>query len=73
METSIISKTVSQQTICGDAENLSLEITRDTEPKLAPSTEKMETKQTKNNSIRARGNYCKYFPSQKMAHTKGTV
>ena len=32
MKTSITSETVSQQTICGDAENLSLEITRYTEP-----------------------------------------
>ena len=64
---------VSQQTICGDVENLSLEITGDTELKLAPGKGKMETKQIKNNSIRARGIYCKYFPSQKMAHTKVMV
>ena len=34
METSITSEMVSQQTICGDPESLSLEITNDTEPKL---------------------------------------
>ena len=73
METSITSKMVSQQTICGDVENLSLEITRYTEPKLSPSKEKTETKETKNNPIRAREIYCKYFPSQKMAHMKVAV
>ena len=64
---------VSQPTICGDAENLSLEITGYTETKLAQSKEKMEIMQIKNNLIRARGIYCKYFPSQKMVHTKVMV
>ena len=49
METSITSETVSQQTICGDLESLSLEITKYAEPKLAQSNEKMEIEQTKNN------------------------
>ena len=49
METSIISETVSQQTICGDPESLSLEITKYTEPKLPQSKEKMKIEQTKNN------------------------
>ena len=72
METSISSKTVSQWTICGDPESLSLEITKNTEPKLA-SKEKMKIEQTKNNPMQAQDTYFKYFPSQKMAHTKATV
>ena len=71
METSITSETLSQQTICGDVENLSLEITGYTEPKLAQIKGKTEIKQIKNNLIRARGIYCRYFPSQKMASYKG--
>ena len=65
METSITSEMVSQQTICGDVENVSLEITGYTEPKLVQSKEKTENKQIMNNLIRARGIYCNYFPSQK--------
>ena len=34
METSITSKTVSRQTVCGDTEGLNLEITNDMESKL---------------------------------------
>ena len=49
METSITSETVSQQTIRGDPESLSLEIINYTEPKLSQSKEKMENEQTKNN------------------------
>ena len=49
METSITSKTVSQQTICGDAESLSIEITNDMESNLTQSKEKMEIEQTKDN------------------------
>ena len=67
METSITSETVSQQIICGGPESLNLEIT---EPKLAQSKEKMEIEQTKNNLIQAWEVYFKYFPSQRMAHTK---
>ena len=37
METSITSKTISQQTICGDLNNI--EIANDTEPKLTQSRE----------------------------------
>ena len=37
METSITSEVVSQQTICGDPENI--EIANDTEPKLTQSKE----------------------------------
>ena len=37
---------VSQQTICGDPESLSLEITNDTEPKLTQNKDQMEIEQT---------------------------
>ena len=70
METSITSETVLQQTICGDPEGLNLEIT---EPKLAQSKEKIKIEQTKSNLMWAREVYFKYFPSQRMAHTKPTV
>ena len=49
METSITSKTVSQQTICGDTESLNIEIANDMESNLTQSTEKMEIEQTKDN------------------------
>ena len=70
METSITSKTVSQQTISGAPESLNLEIT---EPKLAQSKEKMEIEQTKCNLMQAIEVYFKYFPLQRMAHMKTTV
>ena len=40
MQTSITSETISQQTICGESENI--EILNDTEPKLTQSKEQME-------------------------------
>ena len=49
METSITSKMVSQQTICGDPESLNIETTHDTECNLTQSKEKMEHEQTKDN------------------------
>ena len=52
METSIASETVSEETICGDPESLSLEITKNTKPKLA-SIEKTKIKKTKNNPMQA--------------------
>ena len=61
METSITSERVSQQTICGNPESLSLEISKYTEPKLAQSKEKMEIEQTKNNLMQAREVYFRYY------------
>ena len=49
METSITSKMVSQQTICGDTESLNIEITSDTERNLTQSKEKTECEQTEDN------------------------
>ena len=46
METSITSKMVSQQTICGDIESLNIEITSDTESKLTQNKDQMEIEQT---------------------------
>ena len=71
METSITSETISQETICGDPENI--EIANDTEPKLTQSKEQMEIAQTRKNLMQAREVYFKYFSSQKMAHTKSTI
>ena len=72
METSITSETVSQQTICGDPENI--EIANDTEPKQIQSKEQMsEIMQTRKNLIQAWKVYFKYFSSQRMAHTKSAV
>ena len=73
METSITNKMVSQQTICGNPESLNLEITNNTESKLTHSKDQIEIEQTWKNLMKARNIYFKYFPSQKMAHTKGTV
>ena len=73
METSITSKMVSQQTICGDTESLNIEISNDMESSLTQSKEKTENEQTKDNLKQAREVYFKYFPSQKMAHTKAMV
>ena len=53
METSIISETVSQQTICGDPESLSLEINKNTKPQLA-SKEKMKIKQKEQSHVSTR-------------------
>ena len=44
METSITSKMVSQQTICGDIESLNLEITNETESKLTQNKDQMKIK-----------------------------
>ena len=73
METSITSKTVSQQTICRDPESLNIVITCDTECNLTQNKEKTELEQTKDNLQQAEEVYFKYFPSQKMAQTKATV
>ena len=73
MEMSITTETVSQQTICRDAENLNIEITHDTESNLIQSKEKTKLEQTKDNLKGAKEVYFKYFPSQKMAQTKATV
>ena len=56
---------VSQQTICGNLENI--EIANDTEPKLTQSKEQMEIKQTRKNLIQAQEVYFKSLSSQKMA------
>ena len=71
METSITSEMISQQTICGDLENI--EIANDTEPKLTQSKEQMEITQTRKTLMQAQKVYFKYFSSQKMACTKSTV
>ena len=73
METSITSEMVSQQTICRDNESLDIAITSETECHLTHSKEKTELEQTKDNLKQAREVYFKYFPLQKMAHTKATV
>ena len=71
MDTSITSETISQQTICGDLNNI--EIANDTEPKLTQSGEQMEIEQMRINLKNAREVYFKYFSSQRMACTKATV
>ena len=71
METAITSETISQQTICRD--NKSVELTNDMEYNLNYSKEKTELEKTQNNLKWAREVYFKYFPSQKIAHTKATV
>ena len=71
METSITSETISQQTICGDLNDI--EIEDDTEPKLSQSREQMEIEQTKINLKNAREVYSKYSSSKRMACTKATV
>ena len=71
MVTSITSEMVSQQTICGDPENI--EIANDTEPKLTKSKEQMEIEQTRKNLMKAWKVYFKYLSSRRMAHTKSSV
>ena len=71
METSITSKMISQQTICGDSENI--EIANDMEPKLTQSKEQTEIMQTRKNVMQAWKVYFKCFSSQKMAHTKSSI
>ena len=71
METSITSKLISQQTICGD--NESLELTNNTKYNLNHGKEKTNLEKTQNNLNQASEVYFKYFPLQKMAHTKATV
>ena len=73
METSITSKMVSQQTICGDIESLNLGITYDTESILTQNKDQMDIEQTWENLVKARYVYFKYFPSQRMAQTKSSV
>ena len=67
METSITSKTISQQTICGDNEGLNLNT------KVNDNKEQTKLKKMQNNLNKAREIYFKYFSSQKMAQTKATV
>ena len=62
---------VSQQTICGDPENI--EIANDTEPKLTQSKEHMEIEQTRKNLMETWEVYFKYLSSQRMAHTKSSL
>ena len=71
METSITSEMVSQQTICGDPENI--EVANDTEPKLTQSKGQMKIEQTRKNLMNAWEIDFKYLSSQKMAHTKSSV
>ena len=61
------------KTICRDNESLDIEITSEMECNLTHSKEKMELEQTKDNLKWAREVHFKYFPLQKMAHTKATV
>ena len=65
METSITSETISQQTICGDNEGLNVDRETNKEP--------IKFEQKQNQLSKAREIYFKYFPSQRMARTKGTV
>ena len=65
METSITSETISQQTICGDNEDLDADMEINKEPI------KFEWKQNK--LSKAREIYFKYFSSQKTARTKAPV
>ena len=71
MEKPITSETISQQTICGDLNNI--EIANDTEPKLIQSMEQVEIEQMRINLKNARELYFKYSSSQRMAHTKAMV
>ena len=64
-------KQQSQQTICGDPENI--EIAKDTEPKLTQSKEQMEIEQTRENLMQAWEGYFKYLSPWRMAHTKSSV
>ena len=65
MESSVTSETISQQTICGD--NKGLDAVMET------NKEQIKFEQKKNQLSKAREIYFKYFSSQKMARTKGTV
>ena len=71
METSITSKTVSQQTISGDPGNI--EVANDTSPKLTQSKGQMEIEQTRKTLMNVQEIYFKYLSSQKMAQTKFSV
>ena len=71
METSITSEMVSQQTICGNPENI--EVANDIELKLTQSKRQMEIEQTRKNLMNAWEIYFKYLSSQKMACTKSSV
>ena len=63
METSITIEMVSQQTICGNPENI--EVDNDTEPKLTQSKGQMEIEQTRIYLMNAQEIYFKYLSSQK--------
>ena len=65
METSIISETISQQTICGDKGGLNAD--------METNKEQIKFEQKSNQLSKAREIYFKYFSSQKMARTKATV
>ena len=71
METSIISETISQQTICGELENI--EITNDIDPKLDQSKDLMKIEQTRINLMQAWKVYFKYLSSQRLARIKSSV
>ena len=71
METSITNETISQQTTCGEPENI--EITNDTKPKLTQSKEQTGIDQTRKNLINAWEVNFKYLSSQRMADMKALV
>ena len=62
---------ISQQTICGDPENI--KIANDTEPKINQSKDQTEIEQTKKNLMQAWKVYFKYLLSQRMACTKSSI
>ena len=66
METSIISETISQQTICRESESENIEITNDVDPKLDQSKDLMEIEQTRINLMQAQKVYFEYLSSQRM-------
>ena len=65
METSITSKTISQQTICWDNKGLDADMDTNKEP--------IKFEQKRNLLSKAREIYFKYFSSQKMVRMKATV
>ena len=65
METSNTSETISQQTTCGESENI--EIANDTGPKLNQSKDQTEIEQTRKILMQAQEAYFKYLSSQRMA------
>ena len=67
MEMSIISEMISQQTICGDNEDLNLNTDMDN------SKEQTGLEIMRNNLKKVREIYFKYFSLQKMACTKATM